>query len=395
MMRHEAKRWIGDRFSLLTLLICAMALSACATVPKGEMTQLDLPYLQVEGVEPLGTPGKKIKGTVGAGPGTMELTDAAGDKAFVHVDEKGKIDDFVDNDKFDPVRATLELNDRSKTTWTKQDGKWKEETRTSSGPGASAQSAGTAAAPIPAGGNLNRSSFFRRLMDTEFIFQVGHSFTSGVNSTSRGAPPGGAPFLQGSGESEASGFSYNFTLRHPFDRFMVPLGGGRPFLYMQGAGYHGFDGTGGAGMSATGFDRTALNRHISHTFGLGVGYSHPLYCPHGGQGDDCVELGLFAGAKAVRQRLSATADEAGNVRTFQDNFYQVVPSGGAMLTAPGIWKGSKFVATYEAFGLNSAALSGGPSFFGNVYDYRTDGGLVHNFWLGMSVNLGGIFSDRF
>lgn len=253
--------------------------------------------------------------------------------------------------------------------------------------GALAATAGAAGMAAP-----HRASLIHRLLDTELIFQAGQSWTSGINSTSSGAPPGGAPFLQGSGGSEASQFSYNFMLRHLFDRF-APVLGGRPFVYFQGSAFNGFDGTGGSGVSGTGLDRTALQRRISHAFGGGIGYTHPVYCPNGANGGECFEAGIFVGAKAIRQELSASADEAGNVRSFRTSFYQFVPSGGAILTAPGIWKGTKFVATYEVMGLNSAALAGSPSFFNNIYNYRSDGGLIHNLWFGLSFNLGVLFCD--
>jgi hypothetical protein len=255
---------------------------------------------------------------------------------------------------------------------------------------------GVAVATAAASGNgtTHQSSLLHRFLDTEAIFLFGQSWMSGINSTSTGASPGNPPFLQGSGSSDASEFSYNFMLRHHFDRFMPMLGGGRPFMYFQGSSYHGFDGTGGVGVSGSGLDQTALNRQIKYAVGGGIGYSHPVYCPNGSRGgNNCFEFGLFVGANVIRQQLSATADEAGNTTSFQNSFSQVVPSGGAMVTTPGIWKGLRLIATYEVMALNSAALSGGPSFFGNQYNYQTDGGLIHNLWFGLSFNLGSIFCD--
>lgn len=346
----------------------------------------DPPFLQAPLSEPPAPPpkpGTKIKGTIGAGPGLLELTDAAGNKAFAHVDKDKNIEGFVEKENFQPVTATLELNDRSKTTWDWKDGQWHPRSGTSAQAGS-----GTTAGSTP-----HRLGLVHRLLDTQLMFLFGQSFIRGVNSTSTGAPPGGAPFLQGSGASNGSQSSYNVMLLHHFDRFMPFLGGMRPFVYFQGSSFTGLDGTGGAGVSAAGTDRAALQRSILHAFGGGFGFSYPLYCPTGVMGGNgCVEAGLFAGAKAVRQQLNATADEAGNIRTATNSFYQVVPSGGAMLSAPFLWKSARFVAMYEAIALNSVGISVNPS-ANNIYNYRSDGGLIHNVWFGISFNLGTLFCD--
>jgi hypothetical protein len=229
------------------------------------------------------------------------------------------------------------------------------------------------------------ASVYERVLDTWVDIQGGYSTTSGINSTSTGAFPSGSSFLQGSGENEISAASYNFMLRHPFDRFRSILGGGAPFVFFQGSKFHGLDGTGGAGMSGTGLDQTALNRKISSAVGGGLGFQYPFFCLDGDRGGDkCFAIGGLVGGKAVRQQLSATADEAGNLRSFQDCFTDVVPFGGAMLTSP-LFTGVNLVFTYEVMPVYTVNLNG-RSFFNNNYSYQSEGGLLHNIWIGVSVN---------
>lgn len=231
------------------------------------------------------------------------------------------------------------------------------------------------------------ASLPQRLLDTWLVIQGGYSVTNGINSTSQGAFPGGATFLEGSGANSISAPSYNFMLQHPFDRFRSKLGGGAPYVFVQGSKFHGLDADGGIGVSGTGLDRTSLNREVSSAFGGGIGFSYPLYCYDGIRGGDkCFEIGAFVGGKGVRQRVSATADEAGNLRSFQDCYTDVVPFGGLTAAAP-VLKGIKLVFTYEIIALYSRDLRG-TSFFGNTYDYRSDGGTIHNMWGGVSINPG-------
>ena len=230
-------------------------------------------------------------------------------------------------------------------------------------------------------------SLLHRLLDSEIVIQGGYSITNGINSTSQGAFPGGATFLEGSGANNISAPSYNFMLQHPFDRFRSMLGGGAPYVFLQGSKFHGLDADGGIGVSGTGLDQTSLNREISAAFGGGVGFSYPLYCYDGIRGGDkCFEIGAFVGGKGVRQRVSATADEAGNLRSFRDCYTDVVPFGGLTATAP-IVKGIKLVFTYEIIAVYSRDLRG-TSFFNNNYEYRSDGGTIHNLWGGVSINPG-------
>jgi hypothetical protein len=230
-------------------------------------------------------------------------------------------------------------------------------------------------------------SLLHRLLDSELVIQGGYSITNGINSRSQGAFSGGATFLEGEGANTISAPSYNFMLQHPFDRFRSMLGGGAPYVFLQGSKFHGLDADGGIGVSGTGMDRTFLNREISAAFGGGVGFSYPFYCYDGIRGGDkCFEIGAFVGGKGVRQRVSATADEAGNLRSFQDCYTDVVPFGGLTAAAP-IFKGVKLVFTYEIIALYSRELRG-TSFFSNAYDYRSDGGTIHNLWGGVSINPG-------
>lgn len=64
----------------------------------------------------------------------------------------------------------------------------------------------------------------------------------------------------------------------------------------------------------------------------------------------------------------------------------MVPFGGLTAAAP-VLKGIKLVFTYEIIALYSRDLRG-TSFFGNTYDYRSDGGTIHNMWGGVSINPG-------
>lgn len=246
---------------------------------------------------------------------------------------------------------------------------------------------GSGAALATSSAAAHGASLSQRLLDTWLVIQGGYSVTNGISSTSRGAFPGGPTFLEGSGANDISAPSYNFMLQHPFDRFRPMLGGGAPYVFLQGSKFHGLDADGGIGVSGTGFDRTSLNREISSAFGGGIGFSYPLYCYDGIRGGDkCFELGAFVGGKGVRQQVSATADEAGNLRSFQDCFTDVVPFGGLTMAAP-VHKGIKLVFTYEIIALYSRDLRG-TSFFNNTYDYRSDGGTLHNLWGGVSINPG-------
>ena len=246
---------------------------------------------------------------------------------------------------------------------------------------------GGEAAPATSSAAAHGASLPQRLLDTWLVIQGGYSVTNGISSTSRGAFPGGATFLDGSGANDISAPSYNFMLQHPFDRFRSILGGGAPYVFLQGSKFHGLDENGGFGVSGSGLDRTSLNREISYAIGGGIGFSYPLYCYDGIRGGDkCFEVGAFVGGKGVRQQVSATADEAGNLRSFQDCFFDVVPFGGLTAAAP-LFPGVKFVFTYEIIALYSKDLSG-TSFFGNTYNYSSDGGTLHNMWGGVSVNPG-------
>lgn len=231
-------------------------------------------------------------------------------------------------------------------------------------------------------------SFLKRLADSWIDIQGGYSIPSGINSTSTGTSSfGGSPFLQGSGANDMAGPSYNFSVRHPLDRFRPMLGGGAPYLFVQGSKFHGLEGTGGVGVSSTGMDRASVTRELNYAVGGGIGFSFPVYCLDGIRGgDQCFEAGGFVGGKVLRQRVSAVADEAGNVRTFDDCFSDAVPFGGIMLGAP-IVKGVRLTFTWEAMAMYSREL-GGQSFFNNDYRFRSDGGVNHNLWGGLSFNLG-------
>jgi len=355
--------------TLLHLSMAALILSGCAAVSPG-LESLDPPALMPQGLEPTpppAKPGTKIKGTVGAGPGTMELTDAAGDKAFVHVDKDGNVDGFVAKENFQPVTATLELNDRSKHTWNWRDGKWRPPS------GAGVASASTAAI----GSGFGSSPIYSFLGSTEFI--VGGGYVTGIGATGGNAR---SNFADTSGKGDhLSGGSLSILLRSfvPYQLFGIRLGG-----FLEYDEFFSLDGTSGLGVHHRDPDTndTKTIRKVNRAFAFGLTQVFPI-----GMG---FFIDLQQGIAFVRQNITGVTDQSsggGPTEQFSKNFTSVSPKLGASLEYQFPNMPFRVRLASEFIYLPSAGISGFATFSGSPFAFSSRGQWLATNTFGLVVPL--------